>query len=195
MCPYSAHSVCQAVPLSSIAMRIYYPGQKKKMRQPRAPWGTSACSLEHARACCLACVAVSIFLAQGSRYLFMYRCIIAQLHLEVEMTYFPTLFMYGITVAISRMDLLCVHRRYWFCSSSLPDLMLLSHIVKTLFAISLQFQHAARPVSFFKYCKPKQIDIFLAHIHALPLVPGQLRWFVWVMVGTKWHCTVHQPPQ
>ena len=38
------------------------PGQKNW--DNRAPRGTGACSLEHARACSLACVAVSIFLAR-----------------------------------------------------------------------------------------------------------------------------------
>ena len=45
---------------------MYYPGQKNW--DNRAPWGTGACALEHARACSLACVAVSIFLARVVRF-------------------------------------------------------------------------------------------------------------------------------
>ena len=48
-------------------LALYYLGQKIETTARR--WGTGArlgeCSLEHARACSFACVAVSIFSGQG----------------------------------------------------------------------------------------------------------------------------------
>ena len=58
-------ATCKRLSLSlplSFSSLSYYPGQKK-LGQPRAS-GAGAWSVEHARACCLTCVAVSIFFAR-----------------------------------------------------------------------------------------------------------------------------------